>query len=451
MNASTVREANEVADAEAASWLQRLRRKGGGGGPPGAPPGGPPHAPSHAAPASTPESIVPRVAGYALLAFVLWLVVTTLIQPLVSRQATRTVLQAPVLLVTSPISGVVTQMTVRALDKVDAGAVVATVQNPTINRDILTTLTTQRLALQSQVAQLANQLSASTEELQFVEQQGKLYRSASMAQARDAWQVAQRQRDVAQSAVAEQELKVRHTSAMLDEGAVSPQAMDAAQAQLSISRASAAVAEQAFAGLGQSVASASRGVFVGGSGASGGNVYQALANRRETLAGDIERARHDSEALQQQLREVSTLETDERRRIDRMAAFEVRALQAGQVHTVLMPQGSYVPQGATLVRMIDCSRVEVVAVFPPRVAKRLNMGSTIAVKTDDSRPEVSARVTQILPVAPEDFQSRYAVPFPFAEQGSVYAVAHVESDSPEWLEQRGLCAPGKVVSARLAS
>lgn len=448
MNASTVREANEVADAEAASWLQRLRRKGTGGGPPGAPPGTPPGGPPHAAPASTPESIVPRVAGYALLAFVLWLVVTTLIQPLVSRQATRTVLQAPVVLVTSPISGVVTQMTVRALDKVDAGAVVATVQNPTINRDILTTLTTQRLALQSQVAQLANQLSASTEELQFVEQQGKLYRSASMAQTRDAWQVAQRQRDVAQSNVAEQELKVRHTSAMLDEGAVSPQAMDAAQAQLSISRASAAVAEQAYAGLGQSVASASRGVFVGG---SGGNVYQTLANRRETLAGDIERARHDSEALQQQLREVSTLETDERRRIDRMAAFEVRALQAGQVHTVLMPQGSYVPQGATLVRMIDCSRVEVVAVFPPRVAKRLNMGSTIAVKTDDSRPEVSARVTQILPVAPEDFQSRYAVPFPFAEQGSVYAVAHVESDSPEWLEQRGLCAPGKVVSARLAS
>lgn len=431
MNASTVRESSEIADAEAAGWFRRLRRKGDGGGPP---------------PSS--ESIVPRLAGYALLAFVLWLVVTTLIQPLVSRQATRTVLQAPVLLVTSPISGVVTQMTVRALDKVDAGTVVATVQNPTINRDILTTLTTQRLALQSQVAQLANQLDASSEELQFVEQQGKLYRSASMAQTRDAWQIAQRQREVALSNVAEQELKVRHTSAMLEEGAVSPQAMDAAQAQLSISRASAAVAEQASAGLGQNVANASRGVFVGGSGAT---VYQTMANRRETLTGDIGRAQHDSQALQQQLREVSALETDERRRIEKMAAFEIRALQPGQVHTVLMPQGSYVPQGATLVRMIDCSRVEVVAVFPPRVAKRLNMGSTIAVKTDDARPEVSARVTQILPVAPEDFQSRYAVPFPFAEQGSVYAVAHVESSSPEWLEQRGLCAPGKVVSARLAS
>src|SRR3954471_19430159 len=61
MNASTVREANEIADAEAAGWRHRLRRRGGGGKRP-------------AAPATTSESLVPRVAGYALLAFVLWLV-----------------------------------------------------------------------------------------------------------------------------------------------------------------------------------------------------------------------------------------------------------------------------------------------------------------------------------------------------------------------------------------
>ena len=326
MNASTVQESHHIAKAESSAWHERWRRWRGG----------------------TAESLVPRIAGYALLAFVLWLVVTTLIQPLVSRQATRTVLQAPVTLVTSPISGVVTRMTVRALDKVEAGAVVATVQNPTINRDILTTLTTQRLALQSQVAQLTNQINASSDELQFVEQQVKLYRTASMAQTRDAWQVAQRQREVAQSNVAEQEQKVRRTSAMLDEGAVSPQAMDAAQAQLSTSRANAAVAEQAYTGLGQSMASASRGVFVGSGGAS---VYQTLANRRETLSGGIERAQHDSEALRQQLREVTALEAEERSRIDRMAAFEVRATQPGQVNSVLMPQGSFVPQGATLVRL----------------------------------------------------------------------------------------------------
>jgi multidrug resistance efflux pump len=426
MNASTVQESIQIAGAEPAGWRGRLRRWRG----------------------STSESIVPRLAGYALLAFILWLVVTTLIQPLVSRQATRTVLQAPVLLVTSPISGVVTHMTVRALDKVDAGAVVATVQNPTIDRDILTTLTTQRLALQSQVSQLANQLHASDEELQFVEQQVKLYRQASMAQTRDAWQIAQRQREVALTNVAEQELKVRHTSAMLDQGAVSPQAMDAAQAQLSTSRANAAVAEQAYAGLGKSVAIASQGAFVS---SGSGTVFQTLVSRRETLAGSIERAQQDSTAVQKQLREVTALEDDERRRIDRLAAYEVRALQAGQVHTVLMPQGSFVPQGATLVRMVDCSRIEVVAVFAPRLAKRLNMGSMLTVTTDDSGLEVPARVTQLLPVAPDELQSSYIVPFPFAEQGSVYAVARIDPPSADPAVQRSLCAPGKVVSARLGA
>jgi HlyD family secretion protein len=394
------------------------------------------------------ESIVPRLGGYALLAFVLWLVVTTLVQPLVSRQATRAVLQAPALLVTSPISGVVAHVDVRALDKIEAGSVVAMVQNPTLNREILTTLTTQRLALQSQLAQLTHQVFASGEELAFVEQQVNLYRKASMAQMHDAVQVAQRQRDVALTNVYEHELKVRQTSAMLDQGAVSQQAMDAAQAQLSTSRANAAVADQAYAGLGQVASSASQGAFVG---TGNGSVFQAMVSRRETLAGDIERARQDSDALQKQLAAVTALEEDERRRVDRLSAYEIKATQPGQVHSVLTPPGSYVPQGATLVRMIDCSRIEVVAVFPPRLARRLGMGSMLTVTTEDEGLHLPARITQLLPVAPDELQSSYTVPFPFAEQGSVYAVARIEGPAVAPSAQHGLCAPGKVVSASLDS
>ena len=396
------------------------------------------------------ESVVPRLAGYALLAFVLWLVVTTLIRPLVSRQATRAVLQAPAVLITSPINGVVTQVSARPLERILQGSVVATVQNPTLDHEILTTLTTQRLTLQSQVAQYENQLASSTEELQFLEQQIGLYRKASMAQTRDALQIANRQREVALTSVAEQELKVRQTSILLDEGAVSAQMMDAAQAQLRTARANAAVAEQAVVGLGQSVASASQGAFVG---AGGGNVFQSLVSRRETLVAGMDRARQDSDTVQKQLRELTRLEDDERRRVDKLATYHIRAEQSGQVHTVQMPQGSYVQAGATLLRMTDCSRVEVVAVFPPRLAKRLNMGSMLTVTTDDNNgTEILARVTQLLPVAPAELQSNYAVPFPFAEEGSIYAVARLESGAtPGAPAQQSLCAPGKVVSTRLDS
>ena len=66
----------------------------------------------------------------------LWLVVTTLIRPLVSRQATRAVLQAPAVLITSPINGVVTQVSARPLERILQGSVVATVQNPTLDHEI---------------------------------------------------------------------------------------------------------------------------------------------------------------------------------------------------------------------------------------------------------------------------------------------------------------------------
>ncbi len=424
MSANAVQVLRQITVAESVGWGHRLRRWRGG----------------------SSDSVVPRLAGYALLAFVLWLVITTLIQPLVTRQATRTVLQAPVVLITSPISGVVTNMSVHALDKLEPGAVVATVQNPTLNREILTTLTTQRLALQSQMSQLANQLNAYADELQFVEQQVKLYRRASMAQTRDAWQIAQRQREVALTNVAEQELRVRQTSAMLDQGAISPQTMDAVQAQLSTSRANAAVAEQAYAGLGQSVASAGQGAFVA---AGSGNVYQSLVGRRETLMSSISRAQLDTDAIQKQLLQLTALEDDERRRVEKLVAYDIRATQAGQVHTVLLQQGTFVPQGATLVRMTDCSRIEVVAVFPPRLARRLNIGSMLTVTTDDNDLDLPARVTQLLPVASDEVQSTYSVPFPFAEQGSIYAVARIEGRVSAPYVQRSLCAPGKLVTAKL--
>jgi hypothetical protein len=54
-------------------------------------------------------------------------------------------------------------------------------------------------------------------------------------------------------------------------------------------------------------------------------------------------------------------------------------------------------------------------------------------------------------VAPDELQSSYTVPFPFAEQGSVYAVARIEGPAVAPSAQHGLCAPGKVVSASLDS
>lgn len=394
-------------------------------------------------------ALVPKLAGYVLLAFVLWLMVATLVEPLMSSQATRAVLQAPVGIVTSPINGVVTQMAVRSRDAVAPGTLVATVRNPTVSQEILTTLTTQRLGLQSQMAQLGNQYKTDSQEMRSIGQQAQVTRQASLAQTWDAWEIAQRQRDVAHSMVAEQENKVRTNEALLKEGAISEQVMNAAEAQLSTARAAAAVAEQAFAGQAQTVASAGQGAFVG----TGGNsMFQTLASRREALRNSTDRARQDGTAIYKQLKEISQLEEEERRRVEKLAAYEVKATQPGMVHTVLTPEGAYVTAGASLVRVTDCSRIGVVAVFPARLAKRLSVGSMLDVKVAEN-VAVPARVEQLLPVASDALQSTYSVPFPFAEQGSIYAVARIEAAEPPQSadgSRQTLCVPGKVVSASLA-
>ena len=396
-------------------------------------------------------AFVPKLAAYALLAFVLWLMVATLVQPLLSSQATRAVLQAPVALITSPINGVVSQMVVHARDKVEPGTIVATVRNPTVSQEILTTLRSQHLALQSQLAQLGNQYKSDNQEMRSVGQEAGVHREASLVQAWEAWQIARRQRDVAHSVVEEQENKVRTNQALLEQGAISEQVMNSSMAQLNTARANAAVAEQSFAGQAQTVASAGQGAFVG---TGGSNLFQTLASRREALRNSVGRAQQDAAAIFKQLKQVRDLEEEERRRVEKLSFYEIKASQAGQVHSVLAPEGAYVTAGASLVRVTDCSRLGVVAVFPARVAKRLGIGSVLDVKLTESARPVPARVEQLLPVASDALQSTYSVPFPYAEQGSIYAVARIEGKEPQEAAPDGgsnMCAPGKVVSASLRS
>lgn len=396
-------------------------------------------------------AFVPKLAAYALLAFVLWLMIATLVRPLLSSKATRAVLQAPVTLITSPINGVVAQMAVHPRDAVVPGALVATVRNPTVSQEILTQLRSQHLALQSQLAQLANQYKADNQEMRAVGQQANIHREASLAQAWESWQIAQRQRDVAHSVVEEQENKVRTNQALLEQGAISEQVMNASVAQLNTARANAAVAEQAFTGQVQTVASAGQGAFVG---TNGNGLFQTLSSRREALRNSVGRAQQDGAAIFQQLKQVRQLEEEERQRVQKLSSYDIKATQAGQVHTVLAPEGAYVTAGASLVRVTDCSRLGVVAVFPARVAKRLGIGSLLDVKFEENGKVVPARVEQLLPEASEALQSTYSVPFPYAEQGSLYAVARIENaGQPEAPADGGasLCAPGKVVSASLRS
>ena len=58
-------------------------------------------------------SLLPRLVGLGVLGFIVWLLLSTLLMPLVSASATRAILNAPVILLTTPIDGVVSSLAVK--------------------------------------------------------------------------------------------------------------------------------------------------------------------------------------------------------------------------------------------------------------------------------------------------------------------------------------------------
>ncbi|MEF9673221.1 hypothetical protein QNM99_17460 [Pseudomonas sp. PCH446] len=77
-----------------------------------------------------PLSLLPRLVGVGILVFILWLLLSTLFMPLLSTSATRAILNAPVILLTTPIDGVVSSLEIKSGASFVQGQKVAVVENP---------------------------------------------------------------------------------------------------------------------------------------------------------------------------------------------------------------------------------------------------------------------------------------------------------------------------------
>lgn len=90
-------------------------------------------------------TLVPRAAGYGVVFFVIWMVLTIMFPNVFTRSSERAVVNNEVTLVTSPVEGVVTEQHVTAGKPFDANQPLATVQNPNVDRALLIDLTGKKL------------------------------------------------------------------------------------------------------------------------------------------------------------------------------------------------------------------------------------------------------------------------------------------------------------------
>ena len=404
--------------------------------------------PRHLAPVRpSPLAIVPRLAGYGLMAFIAWLLLSTLLEPWLSTQATRAVLNAPAMLITTPISGTVSELNAQNGQPLEPGQTVAVVKNSTVARDALTTLLTQRLELQSHIDDLNNRIKSDQRLLEYANNQYQQYQNANVSQLRSSYASLQAQQSAASSKLEELDTKYQRAITLQRDGAVSAATVSAARAEADAVRNEADALDKNANAMGESVAAAKKGVYVAAGQGSNDQLGQ-LSQRRADLQSSITSEQAQLNALNKQMSDLGNLIGHEQDRVQALSDYAVKAVGQGTAQEIVAPVGTQVTAGATLVRATDCSKTNVVAVFPARMAGRLNVGTRLRVRVTPSGRPHDAHITQLLPTANEAMQNGYSAPFPYAEDGSVYALA-------QWDAKDGagsgppLCTPGRSVTASL--
>jgi multidrug resistance efflux pump len=387
------------------------------------------------------------MAGYAVMAFIMWLLVTTLFEPWFSSNATRAILNAPAVLITAPISGTVSAQYAQNGQPIQPGQTIAVVKNTTAARDALTTLLTQRLELQSHLDDLNSRLQADQRMLDYTNGQYQKYQRASVAQLQNSYESIQAQQDANSAKLEELDNKYARAMALERDGAISASAVEEARSEADAARSEADALDQNAQSINSGIAAAQHGVYVSAGQDSNGQLPQ-LSQRRADLQNSIKDEQAQTDALNHQLSSLNDLIHHEQDRVHDLSDYAIKAYAPGTAQEVVAPVGSQVTAGSTLVRATDCRKTDIVAVFPAHMTPHLNIGTELRVRVSEGGRPRDAHITQLLPKATDSLQNGYSAPFPYAEDGSVYALAQWDDDGHTDSGSR-TCTPGRSVVASL--
>lgn len=342
-------------------------------------------------------TLVPRAAGYGVVFFVIWMVLTIMFPNVFTRSSERAVVNNEVTLVTSPVEGVVTEQHVTAGKPFDANQPLATVQNPNVDRALLIDLTGKKLDNQQREDAARAELAGDESQLASTEHDLQRYQSVAQKEHAATIRALEARLAVARAQVDQQEDIVNRNQAMQWAGAVSEAYTSASRYQLSIlSNAKAAAAAELEHAVANGDASRSK-VYAS---ATDGPAA-SLSQRGRLLGADIAQRKAEIAQFDAYGQSVDKLIAAEQQRLDRLSRIEIRSGEPGVVEDVLAPPGTRVAAGATLIRASNCARSRVVAVFPRSLSDDLLPGTHLNVRMDGVPAVLPASIAEVLPRASE--------------------------------------------------
>lgn len=371
--------------------------------------------------------IMPRVASYGMVAFIIWVILSVMFPPVFNRSSERAVVNSPVNLVTTPVEGVVTRQAVAMGGTFSAGQPLMTLQNSNLDRALLVDLTGKRLDNQTRLEAARAKLASDQTRLASTTQDIQRYQSAAQREHASRIKGIEAKLSVARQQIDQQEDVVNRNQAMQWAGAVSEAYTDASRNQLTVLAGQRdAIQAELDSARGSSEAARGKVYMSSADGAVG-----ALVQRQDELRASIAQEQSEIAQLQEYGESVDKMVAAEQERLDRVSNLEIKAYTNGVVEDVLAPPGTRVAAGATLMRTTNCSQPRVVAVFPRSLSKDLLPGTRVTVHVDGVGKPVSGAVAEVLPRAPDGDQARYFVPFPPIEKNEVYLIARLDKPLPD--------------------
>lgn len=390
-------------------------------------------------------SLLPRLVGFSVLFFVVWLLFSTLFMPLMSSSATRATLNAPVILLTTPIDGVVSSLTVKPGETFEKGQTIATIENPRANQETLLTLQTRRLTLEQQLASLKSQAEHDQQFYDALDKTSQQYQSAYRTRQLYAQRALKAESVAADARLQDAQATVTRNQELFRQGAISEAAVTSSKAQLAtLQGAAESIRSQLRINSGD-VSAASEQVYLDPDQLRMFDLQAQMTTLQLSLANQAK----NRATQQQELDNLNRLIETEQNRVRLMAAYNVVAYAPGTVQELIAPEGTLVRAGSTLVRATHCNESNVIAVFPERMASKISRDTVLKVNVAGLNQPLQAHVVQLLS-KPSDTQSaNYSVPFPFAEQNSVYVVGAFDENLSQ-TERARTCNPGNWVTAEVS-
>ncbi|CCD87298.1 conserved protein of unknown function [Bradyrhizobium sp. ORS 285] len=379
--------------------------------------------PVAASPLSAPKTparpprhpVILRVSAIGVAGILSALMLTAVVPPIIADQSDRAVVDAPVMLLTSPIAGQVETLDATPAAEVKAGDRLAQITNSRLDRTTLISLeekagdARQKLdatrakhqsdisyvasldeEIKSQAEQLKAQLQSQIEELR-----ARVAQSNAMSSEKKAI-VDRQNRMVARDAASAEMLKPteqQYAAALHDTDAQTAK-LNQKLTQLKALNAGIYVGEDLVA-------------------------LNMLGQKRRDI--DLDARRMEIEEKQQSavLDDLEGLIKSERARLARLAAADVLSPGPGKVLAVGADTGRQVSAGDTIASVVDCDKRFVVAIFSYRQGEAMKAGTKVRIEGGGFH---TGTVSAVLPKTSDKVDERFAVPFPQTERRELYVM-----------------------------